>query len=534
MPVRKRPEVQALLRPERVTDAPHDATVQSCRAAEAVIVSPPNILLVMTDQQRYDSLAAYGFSGGHTPNLDHLAAEGAVFERCYPTSPICTPSRASLMTGHHLPGHGVFGIYDVLPDDQVLFPERLRDRGYQTALVGKLHASSLHEEALRRHPHDGFDTYDWCIEGCVYMDSPYQAYARWLQVVAPDFRRKLAREGREAVHHPAELHMATWAADRAIELLEGRDPSRPFFIMMSLFDPHDPYDGYPVEAAEKIDLSAMPDPVEGGARSTTEPVAIGRERYDGYLGMASSMSPSDLRALRRDYHACIAFVDEQVGRVLDRVDALGLRDETVVLFCSDHGDMLGDHGLLGKGAFFYEAGVRVPLLLRWPGRVPRGRRVSGPVQLNDVAATILDVAGVPAPQRQAWMTDSRSLLPAAIGAEERPRDAVVCAYRNSGVSSDGPWEPPIHATMLCDGQSKLNLYHDGAGPQGRTGFQLFDLEHDPDEVHDLATDPSEQTLALLQRLLEWEAVHERRLGTRAGRHLAPAGHRSQNALKPRD
>lgn len=498
--------------------------------------NPPNVLLIMTDQQRFDSLAAYGFRGGHTPNLDRLAADGAVFERCYATSPICTPSRASLMTGHHLPGHGVFGIYDVLPDDQVLFPERLRGLGYQTALVGKLHVSSLHEEAVRRHPHDGFDTYDWCVEGCAAMDSPHQAYARWLREVAPDFRERLARDGRNLTHHPSGLHMASWAARRTIELLEDRDRRQPFFIMTSLFDPHDPYDGYPAEIARRVDPDAMPDRVASSTSADSVPVAIARERRDNYLGSASSMQPTELRALRRDYHACIAFVDEQVGRILERLDALGLRDDTVVAFCSDHGDMLGDHGLLGKGAFFYDPSVRVPLLLRWPGHIPSGRRVPGPVQLNDLASTILEAAGVAEPQRRAWMPDSASLLPAALGAEDRPRAAAVCAYRNSGVSSRGPWDPPIHASMVCDGTTKLNLYHDASGPHGRTGFQLFDLERDPLEQRDLAAEPPERARALdlMEHLLEWEAAHERRLGTRGGRRLAPPGHRSQNALKPRD
>ncbi len=513
-----------------------DARNRSREEASRSHARTPNILLLMTDQQRFDSLAAYGFTGGHTPHLDRLAGEGAVFDRCYATSPICTPSRASLMTGHHLPGHGVFGIYDLLPDDQVLFPERLRDLGYGTALVGKLHVSSLHEEALRRHPHDGFGAYDWCVEGCVAMDSPYQAYARWLQDVAPEFREHLARDGRNVTHHRAEFHMATWAADRTIERLDRRDPTRPFFLMMSLFDPHDPYDSYPLASAAGITPAAMPDRLPRTPGSAAEPVAIERERDRSYLGTASTMPPAQLHALRRDYHASISFVDEQVGRVLDHVDRLGLRDDTLVVFCSDHGDMLGDHDLLGKGAFFYEPSVRVPLLVRWPGHVPAGRRVTGVVQLNDLAATFLDAAGAPEARRRAWIPDSRTLLPAARGDEDSPRDVAVCAYRNSGVSADGPWDPPIHATMLCDGHAKLNLYHDGAGPGGRTGYQLFDLERDPYEAHDLSADPSEaaRALVMLQGIVDWEAAHERRLGTRGGRRLPAPGHRNQNALKPRE
>ena len=132
--------------------------------------APPSFPPLTTDEQRFDSLRAYGFEAGHQPHLDGLAADGATFERCYATNPICSPSRASLLTGHHLPEHGVYRLCDVLPDDEVLFPERLRDLGYQTALVGKLHVSSMHAEAEARHPHDGFDVYEWCNEGCVRMD----------------------------------------------------------------------------------------------------------------------------------------------------------------------------------------------------------------------------------------------------------------------------------------------------------------------------------------------------------------------------
>jgi len=142
--------------------------------------SRPNILLLMTDQQRYDSLGCTGADWVQTPNLDRLAAEGVVFDNHYASNPICTPSRASLMTGRSLPGHGVYKLHDILPEDQILFSRRLQQRGYHTALYGKLHVSGRIYEASRRHPQDGFDSYEWCLESMLSMDSPFNGYAPWL------------------------------------------------------------------------------------------------------------------------------------------------------------------------------------------------------------------------------------------------------------------------------------------------------------------------------------------------------------------
>jgi arylsulfatase A-like enzyme len=138
-------------------------------------ISQPNILLLMTDQQRFDALSCYGCQAVKTPNLDRLATEGALFERCYSPSPICTPTRASLLTGKHVPGHGVYKLHDVLPDNEVMLPKRLQARGYETALVGKLHVSGLWHETGQRHPNDGFEHYHWCIDPGLNFDSPFNA-----------------------------------------------------------------------------------------------------------------------------------------------------------------------------------------------------------------------------------------------------------------------------------------------------------------------------------------------------------------------
>ena len=218
----------------------------------------PNILLLMTDQQRSDSLGCYGARFANTPNLDRLAGEGAVFNHCYANNPICTPVRASMMTGKHLPEHGVWRLYDNLPFDEILFTRRLQERGYGTALFGKLHVSAIDTEANQRHPYDGFDVYEPCLEGAARMEAPYQAYARWLKQKDEAFYERLLREGRRLTHVPREYHMTHWAADRTINYLEQRDRTRPFFCMMSVFEPHNPYDLYPSDMAGLVDARAIP------------------------------------------------------------------------------------------------------------------------------------------------------------------------------------------------------------------------------------------------------------------------------------
>jgi len=494
----------------------------------------PNILLIMTDQQRWDSLGCYGAGWVETPTLDRLAREGVLFERCYANSPVCTPARASLMTGKQLPGHGVYGLHDILPAEEVLFTRRLREHGYRTALFGKLHVSGRIQEAKARHPNDGFDVYEWCLEAPVSMDSPFNGYSAWLKDRDPAFHERLKGEGRKVLHIPRELHLTHWAAERTIDFIEGADPVRPFFCKMSVFDPHNPYEQYPLEMNRLVDERRLPKPIEAAVGQ--RPAALQREAEHSYLGPFRKFSAQDLHRMRVGYFAMIAFIDLEVGRVLEALEQRGLADNTLVIFCSDHGDMLGDHGLLVKGAFFYDACVRVPLLARWPaGGLPAGLRVSAPVLLHDLAATILAAAGASPEQLAGWMPEARDLGPLMRGQVRGVREHTVCLYRNSGICDTGlAWDPPIHASMLHDGRYKLCLYHSqlrqGSGPEG----QLFDLDKDPQELADLWGKPgwSRVRRRLTEALLEWLHGQELRLlGGRGGMALPRPDQQLVNALK---
>jgi arylsulfatase len=495
----------------------------------------PNVLLISTDQQRYDSLGCYGSRAANTPNLDRLAAEGALFERCYVNNPICTPSRASMLTGKTLPGHGVYQLNDRLPADEVLFTKRLQDAGYTTALFGKLHVSGKICEAEGRHPNDGFDILEWCLEPSLQMECECQAYAQWLEANHPEWHARLLAERRNLKGIPPECHMTHWAAERTIDFLASRDGSEPFFCMMSIFDPHNPYDDYPDGAERAIDSDAIEKPVVRPNGFDDIPSDIRREHLNSVMGGFSRFSEADIHTMRLGYHASVAFADREIGRVLDVLESSGMAEDTLVIFTSDHGDMLGDHGLLVKGAFFYDACTRVPLLMRWPSRIPAGTRAAGLVQLHDIAATVLSAAGLSAESISGAMPDSRDILPVATGVADTARSAAVCCYRNSGLSSEPSaslyWDPPIHATMIRDDRWKLNMYH-GEQANGIAG-ELYDMQSDPGELNNLWNDGTHhQTQSrLMADMIAWMAEQELRHGSRGGSAVPP---RKNDLTKPRE
>jgi arylsulfatase A-like enzyme len=483
----------------------------------------PNILVLMTDQQRYDSLGCYGFAAAHTPNLDRLAADGALFEHCYVNNPLCTPSRASMMTGKHLPGHGVYRLYDNLPQDEVLFPDRLRQMGYETALFGKLHVSSLPFEDQNRNAHDGFDIYEWCLEHCINLDSPYNGYAAWLKEKDPALLERLRVEVRKVEHLPQAVHMTHWAAERSIDYLERRRaPDKPFFCMMSVFDPHNPYENWPLEMGDLVDETKIPDPlvIEGELDRTPRVLRRIHEETVGRPGPEASLA--ELRRARYGYHVSIALFDLEVGRVLAALDKAGLAENTLVIYVSDHGDLLGDHEQYVKGAALYDPCVHVPFIMRWPARYAGGRRLSQLVQPHDIAATVLAAAGAPDALRRQTMPDALDLTPLCAGEGEQGHDCVYTLHRNSGLVKTRVrtfyYDPPVHATMIRDQRYKLVTYHAAAPGQVHEG-QLFDMVSDPSETHNLWDHPAyaQVRLQMTEHLMDWLVQQEiRHLGSRGG------------------
>ena len=485
----------------------------------------PNILILMTDQQRYDSLGCYGVDWVKTPNLDRLASEGVVFDNYYATNPICAPSRASLFTGKHLPGHGVYKVHDILPEDEICFTRRLQQRGYHTALFGKMHVSGRIYEEARRHPNDGFDVYEWCLEAGLSMDSPLNGYAPWLKDQDLKFHDRLKAEGRKLLHHPRELHLTHWAAERTIDYIRNVPKDRPFFCKMSVFDPHNPYEDYPLEMLEFVDEKRIPPPV-GRSKGEKRPRGIMMERNHSYLGGFDNFDQEDFRKMRLGYFASLALFDLEVGRVLEALEDRGLSENTLVIMTSDHGDMLGDQELLVKGAFFYDPCVKIPLIMRWPGPIPSGKRTGQLAQIHDLAATSLAAAGFSREELQQWMPEAMDLTSVAAGGSGH--EYAVCCYRNSGISDRGvAWDPPIHCTMFRDERFKLNVYH------GEQLGELYDMQEDPQELNNLWDLPDYETvrLDLTDKLLEWMFRQELANDARGGEAIPDPKKRLVNALK---
>lgn len=469
----------------------------------------PNILLIMADQQRSDSLGCYGSEEAHTPNLDKLAKEGVLFENCYVNNPVCTPSRASIFTGKPLPGHGVYKLHDVLREEEVLFPKRLQQEGYHTALFGKLHAGARVVEGVQRHPNDGFDIYENALDPYAGLGNENilnGSYTKWLKDNHPEFYENLRKNGRKTRNFPKEVHFTHWVAERTIDYIRNRKKDQPFFCCMSLFDPHDPYIDYPLEMLGAIDENTIREPIRKKGEIQFKPDDIQREHLHSYIGDYNQYTDEQIRKMKLGYYASVAFLDEEIGRVIKELEKENLTDETMIIFVSDHGDMLGDHELLVKGAYFYDACTKVPLILRLPRKEQAGLRVKSLVQPHDIAATVLKQAGINSEELDKFMPDSIDLLQMIQDLDAKKKRAyAICMYRNSGVSDNKyPYDPPIHATMIRSEKFKLNVYHNLTN-DGIFQGELFNMEKDPYEFTNLWDDP-EYAVAknhLLLQMINW-------------------------------
>lgn len=424
------------------------------------------MVLVMTDQQRGDCLGAEGHPVLETPHLDSLAGEGVRFRHAYSTCPACIPARRTLMTGRSEYGHGVVCNYQTQMDLPTL-PESLGRAGYQTHLVGKLHLWPPRKLF-------GFDSADWA-------DSPHRA------PVKSDYERYLEREGvnlRNAgmVHGAHEngwvarpwpmeehLHFTNWCTNQAIEFLERRDPTRPFFLKLSYHQPHPPCTP-PAHYFDYYMKKDIPEPVVGDWVEGFEEVDPTAEKAP----WRTRIRPELMKRFRAGYYGCISHIDEQIGRFLYHLPA-----NTVVLFVSDHGEMLGDHHWFRKCSG-YEGSARIPFILKLPGQYAsaRGKTADELVTLADVMPTLLDLAGAECPDG----VEGRSIVPLlkeddgeAVSWREKVRgESGLVPTTNSGTQwvTDGTWK---------------YIWYPGTGTE-----QLFNLENDPLECTDLSGDSDQK------------------------------------------
>ena len=430
---------------------------------------PPSVLLLMVDQLAASWLPAYGHDVVRAPHVTALSEQGVAFDAAYCASPLCAPSRASLLTGL-LPSRT--GVYDNAAEMRASLPtvtHRLRTAGYATTLAGKMHfvgPDQLHGFEERLTP----DVYpaglDWTPDWRAPVDERLPWYHTMESVVRPGVSAASMQ-----VDYDDEV---CFHAVRALYDHARTRRGDPFFLVASFTHPHDPWE-LPARWWERydpagIDLPAVPaipwaeaDPHSRRLRAMS--------RID-----AEGLTDAQIRRARHAYYAAISYVDDRIGQVLGALRESGLEDDTIVLLTADHGEMLGERGLWYKMAFFEDA-ARVPLIVRAPAGLARaGERVAEPVSLLDVAPTLLDLAGLDASDLGA--IDGRSLAPVLRG-EGRRGAPVVAEYLAEGVSA-----PMV---MVRDGA--LKYVRCPGDPD-----VLYDLDADPRELRNLA-DGTDQAAA---------------------------------------
>lgn len=508
----------------------------------------PNILCIMTDQQRFAHLSCNGNPVLQTTNIDRLAASGVRFTRAYVSNPLCMPSRASLFTGQTPRGHGVRTNGIPLDPSIPTFTQALVNAGYRTHAAGKLHfrcVQNVKGVPLEQHdpemhtenrdlwqagrltklpsPYYGFQTTDFLGS---HGDRIYGEYIHWLRAEHPGAERLLGREHARVPPNgadqswksalPAELHPTTWVADRTIDFLQGEGDRQPFFLLCSFSDPHHPYSPpAPYDSLYAPDDVPMPTRREGELAHLPPFYKEIYEKGKVVSGRMAATRISDvhLRETIAHTYGMIALIDEQVGRVLDVLEQEGLRENTIVVFLSDHGDMMGDHWMLNKGPFHFEGLLKVPFIWSWPGHFREDVIENALASMLDVSPTILELCGVPFPEGDKPIVPEThnelpphpgvSLSALLTGARERVREVLV-------VENDEDYLGERLRTLVTP-RHKLTLY------AGKPYGELFDLENDPDELHNRFIDPvyqalrQELTAALLNELVRTDSTLPRRL-----------------------
>ncbi len=373
-------------------------------------------------------------------------------------SPICTPSRSSFLTGMYPSTvHGCGNGNDRWAEAAPLVTKILADSGYRCGLVGKLHLAGCHGRVEPRPQDDGYAVFHWSHSHKDIWPEGH-AYADWVKEKGGDLGKMYQEKG----YMEPELHQTKFCADKAIEFME-ENAGQPWLMSVNLFDPHVPFDP-PQAYREKYDPDSVPDPL---FRESDLEAQRKLARVD-FQVVASAPESFQAKEKIAAYYAMIEQIDDHVGRMLDCLEKSGQRENTIVIFTSDHGEMLGDHGLITKGCRFYEGLVHVPLIFSWPGVIPQGIRKTALVELTDIAPTLLDYAGLKKGERMVGHSLRRILE----GEADGHRKSVRCEYyRALSLIAPGreDWEGS-YATMIRTDRYKLVVYH------GHDTGELFDLK----------------------------------------------------------
>lgn len=509
-------------------------------------MSKPNIVLITTDQQHFNALGVKD-PKLKTPNLDRLCGEGTRFERAYCPAPVCTPSRASIITGQYPSHHGAWTIGVKLPEDVPTLGDHLLAEGYATGLIGKAHfqplASAPGSESLECQPVlrdlDFWRSFNRTWYGFEHVELARnhadeshagQHYAIWMednglgdwreyfQPVPGETASKAPRKGLKggytrADRHwqlPEQFHYTTWTGERSLAYLDAHGKGdKPFFLWASFHDPHPPYTVSEPWASMYDPEDMEIDRVTPGEHGRNPPhFALTQEADPDFgnwhspftaHGCESHLYPEDeLKKDKATYFGMMSFLDAEVGKILDRLDALGIADSTLVVFSTDHGHFLGQHGLIAKGPFHYEDMLRIPMIVRMPGKVPAGVVSEDLQSLVDLAPTFLDLIGAAIPGEMQGVSQWDNWQGGAAA-----RAFVLCENRHN------PRMP--HVETYIDHDHKVTVYREA------DFGELFDLANDPGEINNLWEDPASQglkssmLLAMVQGIMRSEPTRMPRI-----------------------
>ena len=475
----------------------------------------PNLLFLFTDEQRADTMAAYGNERIETPNLNRLASESTVFERAYVTQPVCTPSRSSILTGLWPHTNGCTENNIPLRRDTLCFPEMLSSGDYVSGYHGKWH---LGDEIFAQHGFEHWRAIEDGYRGYYREGRDREArstYCHWLIEKGLNPASGTAFSRAEATRLPEQYGKPAYLAQEASQFIR-ENRNNPFVLFVNFLEPHMPFFG-PRDDQHPPEEITLPGnfnnpPTEDQPLKTR---VLQRGYHERGHGGEPLKTEADWRKLIARYWGLCSLVDTHVGTILRTLDECGLDDNTIVVYTSDHGDMMGSHRMLAKCTMFEEA-ARVPLLIRLPGQ-SEGRRISGPVSQIDLVPSLLELMEQPIPSH----LQGKSLKPLIRGDTDAVTEDVFVEWNgpNSGLGGDpagkvsaedplrrSPTRAQIEAAVRDPVRTVLT--RDGwkynHSPLGE--HELYNLKTDPLETKNLVRDPATQTLVqdLTDRIRRWQ------------------------------
>lgn len=439
--------------------------------------APPNFVFILIDDLRHDVFGHTGHPFLETPHIDQLASQGTRFSAAFVTSSLCSPARASLLTGRYMHNHGVVNNQSRLRDDAVTFAQLLQEAGYATAFVGKWHMGGRDDS-----PRDGFDR---------WVSFPGQG------TYHPE-DQTLNVDGQQV---PRQKYMTDELSDYATEWLQKQDAGEPFLLYLSHKGVHGLYDPAPRHRDRYRDETYLPaaEDLADAAQQPGKPMWVHDQRnsWHGVEHPYHGRSGQTIGEMYRHYCEMVLSIDDSVGRVMQSLRQRGLDDNTIVIFTSDGGHLWGEHGLIDKRCA-YEPSIRVPMITWGPGRIASGRTSEQLVTNIDVAPTLLELAGLSAPARM----DGRSFAAGLTEPLQSGSSGDPAAPRSLLYEYHWEWTYPQTPTTfaLRTERYKLIQYH-GLWDSD----ELYDLKQDPEENENLIRDPEQrQRVARMRRQL-----HER-------------------------